>query len=380
MKESQKHNILKRCLTFLLAAILLATGPATYFNVQQNPTEAMAKTSIPSYQGELYTVLNDNEPGFTATQKKNTEAFETYSKLDSLGRCGVAFANICKEIMPTEERGNISSVHPTGWQSNMGWERCHLIGFQLAGENANEKNLITGTHSFNVSGMLPFENMIADYVKETGNHVLYRVTPLFKDDELVAHGVEMEAYSVEDEGEGICFHVFVHNVQDGKTIDYSTGVVTETSSSPSKSQKITISTSTKTYTASALASAKKTFSIGVKTSSGKFTCSKSSGSSCLSVSSAGKITVKKGTKKGTYKIKVKIVAPKTTKYKKTQATKTITVKVTGTSSSGSSTVYWTPSGEVYHTDRNCSYLSRSKTVLSGTIAESGKDRKCSKCP
>ncbi|MGN0169134.1 MAG: DNA/RNA non-specific endonuclease [Lachnospiraceae bacterium] len=378
MNEKKYRAGLKRGLMILLASILLATGSSASLPVQEPVTQVYAQTSIPSYSGKIYTVLNKNVPNFTSAQKKSTEAFETYSKLDSLGRCGAAFANICEELMPTEDRESISSVHPTGWHSNMGWERCHLIGFQLAGENANEKNLITGTNDFNVSGMLPFENMVADYVLETGNHVLYRVTPLFKDKELVARGVEMEAYSVEDNGEGICFHVFVHNVQDGVTINYKTGVV----STPATSQKIRVSVSSKTYKASALSSAKKTFSLGVKTSSGKFTCSKSSGSSCLSVSSSGKVTVKKGTKKGTYTIKVKIVAPKTTKYKKTQATKTIKVKVTGSSSgsSGSGTVYWVPNGEVYHTNRNCSYLSRSKTVLSGTIAESGKPRKCSRCP
>lgn len=184
-----------------------------------------------SYNGQPYVSVNNNEPGFTDAEKKNTSAFENYSSLDSLGRCGVAYANICKEIMPTEERGNIGSVKPSGWHTvkydcvdgKYLYNRCHLIGFQLAGENANKKNLITGTRYMNVDGMLPFENMVADYVKETNNHVLYRVTPVYDGNNLVASGVQMEAWSVEDGGEGICFNVFCFNVQPGVDIDYATG-------------------------------------------------------------------------------------------------------------------------------------------------------------
>ena len=155
-----------------------------------------------------------------------------YSDLDTLGRCGAAYANICKELMATEKRGEIGMIKPTGWHTvryddiisdKYLYNRCHLIGFQLAGENANEKNLVTGTRYMNVDGMLPFENMIADYVKETDNHVLYRVTPIFVGDDLVCRGVEMEAYSVEDNGEGTSFHVFVYNIQPGIEIDYATG-------------------------------------------------------------------------------------------------------------------------------------------------------------
>ena len=174
--------------------------------------------------------LNENQPNFSQSDM-TTEAFETYSELDELGRCGVAYANICKELMPTEERGNIGSVKPTGWQSakydvvdgKYLYNRCHLIGFQLAGENANKQNLITGTRYMNVTGMLPFENEVDDYVDETGNHVLYRVTPIFEGSELVARGVQMEAMSVEDAGESVCFNVFVYNVQPGISIDYATG-------------------------------------------------------------------------------------------------------------------------------------------------------------
>lgn len=187
--------------------------------------------SIPEYAGEPYAVINNNEPLFTEEEKGRTDAFETYSELDSLGRCGVAYANICKELMPTEKREGISEVKPSGWNNKPYgfvdggyiYNRCHLIGFQLAGENANEKNLITGTRSMNVDGMLPFENLIDAYVDETGNHVLYRVTPVYEGDNLVADGVLMEAYSVEDKGEGITFHVYCYNVEPGCRIDYATG-------------------------------------------------------------------------------------------------------------------------------------------------------------
>ncbi len=190
---------------------------------------------VPEYDGEnAYIEINDNKPFFTKKQKSRTDAFEKYSKLDPLGRCGVAFANICTEIMPTEKRGEIGQVKPSGWHTvkyngyvdgNYLYNRCHLIGFQLAGENANEKNLITGTRYLNVQGMLPFEDMVDDYIEENpDNHVLYRVTPMFDGENLVADGVLMEGYSVEDEGEGIDFCVYCYNVQPGITIDYESGV------------------------------------------------------------------------------------------------------------------------------------------------------------
>ena len=196
------------------------TGTASAFNA----------ADVPAYSGEPYTAVNNNEPYFTSDDL-TTEAFENYSELDSLGRCGVAYANVCLETMPTEKRGSISEVKPTGWHSvkydNVDgkslYNRCHLIGYQLTAENANQQNLITGTRYLNVDGMLPFENMVADYVKETDNHVLYRVTPIFTGDNLVADGVLMEGYSVEDEGDGICFCVYAYNVQPGITIDYATG-------------------------------------------------------------------------------------------------------------------------------------------------------------
>ena len=196
------------------------TGTASAFNT----------ADVPAYSGKPYTAVNNNEPYFTSDDL-TTEAFENYSELDSLGRCGVAYANVCLETMPTEKRGSISEVKPTGWHSvkydNVDgkslYNRCHLIGYQLTAENANQQNLITGTRYLNVDGMLPIENMVADYVKETDNHVLYRVTPIFTGDNLVADGVLMEGYSVEDEGDGICFCVYAYNVQPGITIDYATG-------------------------------------------------------------------------------------------------------------------------------------------------------------
>ncbi len=186
--------------------------------------------SIPEYSNANYVVLNNNEPNFTESDY-TTDSFERYSELDSLGRAKVAYANIGVDLMPTEERGSIGQVKPSGWHlvkydivnGKYLYNRCHLIGFQLTGENANEKNLITCTRQMNTVGMLEFENKVANYIKSTNNHVLYQVTPIYKDDNLLASGVVMEAYSVEDSGEGIKFNVFVYNVQDGIDIDYKTG-------------------------------------------------------------------------------------------------------------------------------------------------------------
>lgn len=182
------------------------------------------------YDKDAYIVIEDNTPFFTDEEITN-KSYELYSDLDYLGRCGVAMACVGTDIMPTEERGAIGQVKPTGWHTvkydcvdgKYLYNRCHLIGYQLTGENANEKNLITGTRYLNVDGMLPFENMVADYVKETKNHVMYRVTPLYYGNNLLASGVEMEAYSVEDDGDGICFHVYCYNVQPGVEIDYTNG-------------------------------------------------------------------------------------------------------------------------------------------------------------
>ena len=187
-------------------------------------------SDIPEYEEKIYIEINNNKPYFTE-EDYTKESFEKYSDLDDLGRCGVAFANISKEIMPKEgeERESISNVKPTGWiqekyDGEYLYNRCHLIGYQLSGENDNELNLITGTRYFNVEGMLPFENIVADYIEENQeNHVLYRVTPVFEKDNLLAKGVEIEAYSVEDNGEGVCFNVFIYNVEPGININYATG-------------------------------------------------------------------------------------------------------------------------------------------------------------
>ena len=204
-------------------------------NAETQPTAGVSDSAnteegIPPFSGEPYVAINGNIP-FFVEEEYTTESYEYYSELDELGRCGVTMACIGQDIMPTEDRGEIGSVKPTGWHSvkydcvegKYLYNRCHLIGFQLAGENANKKNLITGTRYLNIEGMLPFENMVADYVQETGNHVLYRVTPIFEGDNLVATGVCMEGWSVDDNGEDICFCVFAYNAQPGIVIDYATG-------------------------------------------------------------------------------------------------------------------------------------------------------------
>ncbi len=186
--------------------------------------------AIPEYNGDSYIVINDNEPYFDI-KDYDEKSFEEYSDLDSLGRCGVAFANISKSLMPTKKRGSIGMIKPSGWHTikydNVDgkylYNRCHLIGYQLTGENANKKNLITCTRYMNTVGMLDFENEVAEYIRKTNNHVLYRVTPVFEGDNLLAKGVEMEAKSIEDNGKGVTFNVFVYNVQDGIVIDYSNG-------------------------------------------------------------------------------------------------------------------------------------------------------------
>lgn len=217
-------------LLFAVLALIAAAIAAYQAHRAEQARVPVSLDEIPPYSGEAYIEINDNVPFFTADEL-TTDTFETYSELDSLGRCGVAYANICMELMPTEPRGKIGSVKPSGWHTirynglvevNYLYNRCHLIGYQLAGENANPKNLITGTRYLNTIGMLPFENQVNDYVDETDNHVLYRVTPVFEGDNLVASGVLMEAYSVEDAG-GLAFCVYCYNVQPGITIDYATG-------------------------------------------------------------------------------------------------------------------------------------------------------------
>ncbi|MDY5986940.1 DNA/RNA non-specific endonuclease [Sporofaciens sp. SGI.106] len=233
MKNMKRYLCILSCIT---AMILTVTG-CSVSSLQNNSkissfsrSEAISVEEIPEYRGEPYVVIQDNLPDFSK-EDITEESFEEYSELDDLGRCGTAVANIGQDLMPTEKRGSIGQVKPTGWHTvkydNVDgkylYNRCHLIGYQLTAENANEENLITGTRYMNVEGMLPFENMVADYIKETDNHVLYRVTPVFEGDNLLASGVQMEALSVEDGGEGISFNVYIYNVQPGIDIDYTTG-------------------------------------------------------------------------------------------------------------------------------------------------------------
>lgn len=218
---------------------------------------SVSLSSIPAYSGSPYVAINNNVPFFTDNEMTTT-AFENYSSLDTLGRCGVAYANVCTETMPTEERGAIGSVKPSGWHTvkydivsgKYLYNRCHLIGYQLSAENANTKNLITGTRYLNVEGMLPFENMVADYIKETNNHVLYRVTPMFDGNNLVASGVLMEAKSVEDNGDGILFNVYCYNVQPGITIDYATGESALDGTTPEQTKQESKKTNTKSSNSS----------------------------------------------------------------------------------------------------------------------------------
>lgn len=217
-----KRYIRQTFLPLLLLLVLLA-GCA-----QKAPPISLEE--VPEYTGDPWVELDGNVPSFTE-EELETIPPEAYSSLDWLGRCGTAVARVGWDTMPTEERGEIGQVKPSGWQlakydcvdGKYLYNRCHLIGYQLTGENANEENLITGTRYLNVTGMLPFENEVADYVEETGNHVYYQVTPIFVGSELVARGVQMEALSVEDGGEGVCFNVYVYNVQPGVVIDYATG-------------------------------------------------------------------------------------------------------------------------------------------------------------
>lgn len=237
---------MRRCFACLLSGVLVLSLLLSGCELglpqenQQASAVSVSLEEVPAYSGSPYVELDGNQPGFSL-EERTTDSFETYSTLDALGRCGPAYACIGQDLMPTEDRESISSVRPTGWvqaeydfvEGGSLYNRCHLIGFQLTGENANEENLITGTRYMNVEGMLPFENMVADYIKETGNHVLYRAAPIFEGENLVASGVVMEAFSVEDEGEGVCFHVYVYNVQPGVEIDYATGESWETGDSAS---------------------------------------------------------------------------------------------------------------------------------------------------
>ncbi len=266
--DKMKKNFTK--IVSLLLAVLMLTACSEYKTVEQTVSKeketvtqyteianSISTDDIQPYTYYPYTTINNNVPEFETDDY--TESFEKYGELDSLGRCTTCFANIGTDLMPTEERGAIGSVKPTGWHiakyNNIDgkylYNRCHLIGYQLTAENANPNNLITGTRYLNIEGMLPFENKVAKYIKTTNNHVLYRVTPVFKDDELVARGVQMEAYSIEDNGKGIQFNVYCYNVQPGIEIDYSTGeskaVDSETETSNDEKQTYIVNLNTKKF-------------------------------------------------------------------------------------------------------------------------------------
>ena len=243
---------MKKRYVLILVAVILAALFAVLGKSGEAPAPAQSASllEIPEFSGQPYVVLNGNVPDFEGVAAE--EAYEHYSELDALNRCGYALACIGTELMPTEERGSIGQVKPSGWQTvkydfvdgKYLYNRCHLIGYQLTGENANERNLITGTRYLNVEGMLPFENMVADYIKETGNHVLYRVTPVFRENEAVARGVQMEALSVEDDGAGICFNIYAYNNQPGVQIDYATG---ESREETKTAETIAANDTTETY-------------------------------------------------------------------------------------------------------------------------------------
>lgn len=284
--------IAKRLFAAVTMMIIVVTSFAA--SVSAASSKKITLSNLPAYSGQAYVELNNNVPGFKKSEL-TTKSFERYSELDNLGRCGVAYANIGTDIMPTEERGAIGMIKPSGWHTvkydvvdgKYLYNRCHLIGYQLSGENANELNLITGTRYFNIEGMLPFENEVADYVKDTDNHVLYRVTPVFDGDNLLADGVQMEAYSVEDKGKGICFNVFCYNVQPQIEIDYSDG--------SSKLAKGTIASITLNYSKYTLSVGQsKTFVATVSPESAKSGVTwYSSNSKVATVSSSGKVTAKK---------------------------------------------------------------------------------------
>ena len=233
IKNSRKNvrKILLFALSIIVVVFILLVIFKKPLSVEQK--KYVYGIEIPEYSGNPYVIMNNNEPLFTEDEKR-TLSFETYSKLDSLGRCGVAFANVGRDLMPSDKRGEIGDIKPSGWvqakyegivesEPPYLYNRCHLIAYRLTAENANENNLITGTRYMNVEGMLPFEEMVAKYLDAYDNHVLYRATPVFTGRNLLADGVLLEAYSVEDEGKGICFCVYIYNVQPGIEIDYTTG-------------------------------------------------------------------------------------------------------------------------------------------------------------
>lgn len=253
-KPSVKKAPVKKARSVFLLMVLAAALAVSAWKLFDRPL-SFTLTDVPAFSDQPYVLLNDNRPDFPETDGTE-EAFERYSPLDLLGRCGPAYASVCLETMPIEPRGEIGQVKPSGWRTvkydfvdgKYLYNRCHLLGYQLTAENANPENLITGTRYMNTQGMLPFENQVAEYVRETGNHVLYRVTPVFEGTDLVASGVQMEAESVEDGGRGVCFNVYVYNAQPGVVIDYATGdnwpegAERGTSSEPSAEERYVLNT------------------------------------------------------------------------------------------------------------------------------------------
>lgn len=232
MKKIKKRtwHVLLSLLIFIMGTMFLKLDTDNNKVLTVVSDKSYNLKNIPEYNGDPYIVVNNNVPNFSETDYKSDE-FELYSELDDLGRSGVAFANIGIDLMPTEKRGSIGMIKPSGWHTvkydivdgKYLYNRCHLIGYQLTGENANPKNLITCTRYTNAVSMLKFENIVAEYIKKTGNHVLYRVTPIYKENNLLASGIEMEAYSIEDNGKGIMFNVYVYNIQEGIKINYQNG-------------------------------------------------------------------------------------------------------------------------------------------------------------
>lgn len=226
----KKYRIMFIAIIYLMGNALYYKNDILEFLNIVAKTDSYAIENIPVFSGDNYVIINDNEPVFSESDLI-TDSFEKYSQLDKLGRAQMAYANIGKDLMPTEERGSIGMIKPSGWHTvkydivsgKYLYNRCHLIGYQLAGENANEQNLITCTRQMNTEGMLDFENQVANYIKDTGNHVLYRATPIYEGDNLLATGIQLEALSIEDNGAGVKFNVFIYNVQDGIEIDYATG-------------------------------------------------------------------------------------------------------------------------------------------------------------
>lgn len=367
----------------LLMALSLICSFSVFPASAETQKDVITPDNIPVYSGKAYVELNNNVPNFKKSEITE-KAFEQYSELDKYGRCGVAYANVCEETMPTEERGAIGMIKPSGWNTvkydcvdgKYLYNRCHLIGYQLTAENANEKNLITGTRYLNIEGMLPFENMVADYVEETDNHVLYRVTPIYKGSNLLASGVQMEAYSVEDKGSGICFNVYCYNVQPGITIDYSDG--------SSRLANGTIASITLNYSKYTLEVGQtKTLVATVSPESASSGVTWSSGNNTVAtVSSSGKVTAEKA---GTATITAKTSnGLKATCVITVKAKPNTTVTNTTTSASGSRTYVLNTNTKKFHLP-SCSSVNsmkeKNKKVVTCSREEIIEDgyQPCKKC-